>query len=356
MKTFPENAELNGRNVKFGIDPTFPRLHLGHLVPLRIVREMQRAGKNVTIVLGTFTAQMGDPSGKDKTRPILSKEEVKKNSEHILSQVNRFLAPDFRVWRNGEDSFDNMTVPELMNIVSKFTVQHMLSRDAFQKRIENDSSISVHELIVPVLQGMDSVNLNTEIEIGGTDQLFNFAVTRKLQEIHGQKPEVCVLVPIIHGTDGQKMSKSLGNCIFLDEKPSEIFGKCMSIPDTVMDEWIPLLTDRKKLSSAPMQRKKDMAFDIVKQLFSESTAKEALEHFEKTVQRKELPEEMKNVPPGNVIEVVTSIRGCSKSEARRLLKDGAVTVDNVKVDDSANVKVGQIVKVGKRNFGKCTQS
>ncbi|MEK6829509.1 MAG: tyrosine--tRNA ligase [Nanoarchaeota archaeon] len=348
---FPEGSDINGlKKVKFGIDPTFPRLHLGHLVPLRVVKKLQEQGKDITIVLGTFTAQMGDPSGRDQTRPILSAEEVEKNAEKILMQVRGILNPGFKVFKNG-DVFNKMTVPELMKIVSDFTIQQMTHRNAFSKRIESNTPIAIHELIVPILQGTDSVKLESEIEIGGTDQLFNFQVTRKLQEINGQKPEICILAPIINGTNGIKMSKSLGNCIFLDEDPTDVFGKCMSVSDDVMNEWIPLLTDENKESN-PMSRKKKMAFDIVEQLFDKTMAEVCLKQFEDRIQNKEIPDEIEEIRADDLLDAVVKIRGCSKSDARRLIDQGGVKIDDEKADEKSVIKTGQIIKVGKRDFGQ----
>ena len=308
-------------------------------------------GKEVTIVLGTFTAQMGDPSGKDKTRPILSKEEVESNAQDILQQVTQILGKhNFKVFKNG-DEFNRMTVPRLMSIVSDFTVQQMVRRDAFAKRMASDTPIGVHELIVPILQGTDSVILKSEIEVGGTDQLFNFKIARKLQEINGQEPEVCVMAPIINGTDGQKMSKSLGNCIFLDDRPENIFGKCMSVSDFVMDQWIPLLTDQNREKS-PMERKKKMAFDIVKQICGEEMAKWAQEHFESTIQGGRIPEDIAEINESTLVDAIVAIRSCSKSQARRLLNDGAAKINGVKTTFDCTLQSGQIIKIGKRSFGR----
>jgi tyrosyl-tRNA synthetase len=349
---FPEGSDIGKqKRVKFGIDPTSNRLHLGHLVPLRIVKQFIKEGKDVTIVLGTFTAQMGDPSGKDKTRPILSREEVENNAKEILEQVTKILGKGkFRVFKNG-DEFNRMTVPRLMSIVSDFTVQQMVRRDAFSKRMASDTPIGVHELIVPILQGTDSVILDADIEVGGTDQLFNFKIARRLQEINGQEPEICVMTPIIHGTDGRKMSKSLENCVFLDDRPENIFGKCMSVSDFVMDEWIPLLTDRNSEKN-PMERKKKMAFDIVKQVCGIEMAKWAQEHFESTIQGGKIPDDIKEISENTLIEAVVAIRSCSKSQARRLLNDGAVKVNGVKTQFDCTLQSGQIIKIGKRSFGR----
>jgi tyrosyl-tRNA synthetase len=351
FEIFPEGSKIEElKRVKFGIDPTSNKLHLGHLVPLRIVKRMQELGKDVTIVLGNFTAQLGDPSGKDKTRPILSREDVEHNAEQILSQVEQILLPGFEVFRNG-DVFNQMNVPELMQIVSDFSVQQMTNRNAFANRIKNNVPIGVHELIVPILQGTDSVKLRSEIEVGGTDQLFNFKVARRLQELNEQKPEVCILTPIINGTDGRKMSKSLGNCIFLDEDPTDVFGKCMSVSDDTMEEWILLLTDENR-EAQPMSRKKKMAFDIVEQLFDTSMAETCLKQFEDRIQNKEIPDEIDEIRADDLLDAIIKIRGCSKTQARRLLMDGAVKIDGVKVDSESRTSVGQIVKVGKRDFGR----
>jgi len=348
-EVFPEDSDIKGlKKVKFGIDPTFPALHIGHLVPLRIVKSLQEKGKEITIVLGDFTAQMGDPSGKDQTRPILSKEDVEKNADKILMHVKQILKPGFKVFKNG-DVFNEMSVPELMKIISDFTVQQMTRRDAFAKRLQDGVSIGVHELIVPILQGTDSVRLESEIEIGGTDQLFNFQIARRLQELNGQKPEVCLMAPIINGTDGRKMSKSFGNCIFLDEDPTDVFGKCMSVSDDTMNEWIPILTDENK-ESQPIVRKKKMAFDIVEQLFDTSVAETCLKQFEDRVQNKEIPDDIEEIRADDIIDAVVKIRGCSKTQAKRLLKDGAVKLDGTKAMEETPIAHGQIIKVGKRGF------
>ena len=353
MEVFPSGSNItSANNVKFGIDPTFPKLHLGHLVPLRVVKKLKDRGKSITIVLGTFTAQLGDPSGKEKTRPILSSSDTESNANSILTQVRSILGEGFDVFRNG-DLFNKMTASELLQICSKFTTTQLLSRDAFQKRMSNDQSISLHELIVPICQGWDSVHLKSDLEIGGTDQLFNFQIARKLQELEGQKPEMCLMAPIINGTDGRKMSKSLGNCIFLTESSTDIFGKCMSVSDETMNEWIPLLTDLENLPDHPMERKKAMAFDIVKQIKGEQEAIKAQEGFGNVIQKSELPDDMMEVESGYILDVVTKIRNCSKSEARRLMKGNAISVNNEKITDEMHkVETGDIIKVGKRHFGK----
>ena len=347
---FPLQCTDDLQRVKLGIDPTSDKLHLGHLAPLRIARKMQERGKHLTLVLGTFTAQMGDPSGRDKARPILPAEEVKQNGEKLLEQASKVLIEGFDVFRNG-DVFDKMTVPELMALVSNFTLKRITSRDAFQLRIENNQSISIQELIVPVLQGFDSVSLKTEIEIGGSDQLFNFQLTRELQQMRGLEPEVCIMTPILSGTDGRKMSKSLGNCIFLDETPENMFGLCMSVSDEIMDEeFIPILTDLKDLEESPIKRKMQMAFDIVEQIHGISEARLAQKHFESTIQNRQLPQDIKTTQNKDIIDIIKEVRGCSGSEAMRLIKGGGIKVDGKKVEERCEVNQGVIVKVGKRDF------
>ena len=349
--------------VKFGIDPTSDKLHLGHLIPLLMVQELMDKGHKICIVLGTFTAQMGDPSGKDTMRPILDEEATKKNADSILEQIQRVLRGSFEVHFNHK-WFEKMTAVEMLNILSKFTTTQLLSRDSFQKRIEDKNPIGMHELVVPVLQGMDSVMLAADIEIGGTDQLFNFAITRDMQRIHGQEPEKCLLMPIINGTDGRKMSKSFDNCIFINDKPSDVFGKVMSISDSLMQEWWPIFIDGEINMKEPMQQKKRLALVITDKIWGYTDAMQSLEHFENTIQNNKLPEEMKEIKlplDGGItlLNIVTQVRSCSKNEARRLIDSKAVRLvteggDNTVLvsESSVFVSPGVVVKVGKRDFVK----
>jgi tyrosyl-tRNA synthetase len=355
---FPANAPLppKGR-VKFGIDPTFTRLHLGHLVPLLMVKELQGAGHPVTIVLGTFTAQLGDPSGRDATRPILSPTDVEMNAFLIKQIVEKVLPPGFTFWDNHTEH-DKMTLPKFMKLAAQFTLAHMTSRDAFQKRIEAKASIGLHELLVPICQGWDSVVLKAEIEVGGQDQLFNFQVSRFLQEKEGMPPQVCLMSPIIRGTDGRKMSKSLDNCIWLDDPPVDVYGKVMSVPDDVMEEWIPLLSSEPNAHTHPMDRKKALAFDITNQLWGRGRAAMAQDEFKALCQDRKAPtaDDIDHYVKGEtLVEVVSELRSCSKAEARRLLAGGGVSLDGVKRLEDCKVSSGQIVKVGKRDFVKVSR-
>jgi tyrosyl-tRNA synthetase len=237
--------------------------------------------------LGTFTAQLGDPSGKDTMRPILSAEETERNAESIIDQIARIFGnpnsshPNFKsiqIHRNGE-WFGVMNAIKMTNLLSKFTTTQLLARDSFQKRIEDKNPIGMHELVVPILQGYDSVMLQTDVEIGGNDQLFNFAITRDVQHVHGQKPEICLLMPIINGTDGRKMSKSFDNCIFINDSPDDVFGKTMSISDVLMKEWWPIISDSEFPTDKdggmtpgdlhPMKLKKDLAWFVTKEIWGE---------------------------------------------------------------------------------------
>lgn len=354
MTIFPQNSIIDNSKpkiVKFGIDPTLSRLHLGHLVPLRVVKNLQLSGHDIHIVLGTLTAQLGDPSGKDSTRPILSQNEVEENSVEIAKQVKNILGENISIHRNF-NWFKKMSIGDFLKISSSFTLSNLTSRDAFQLRIKNGNPIAIHELMVPILQGWDSVHLKAEIEIGGQDQLFNFQITRQLQELNNQKPQICILTDIINGTDGRKMSKSFNNCIFLDDSPQDIFGKCMSISDETMLEWIPLLTDIKAGTENRMQLKKDMALDITQQLHGEEKALSALNNFESVIQKKEVPSELTEINSKSLVEAVSVLKGISKTSARNIIKGGGVKVDGVKIQDEINLSEGSVLKVGNRSFAK----
>ncbi len=359
FRTFPENSVIQPRHtgqgvrVKFGIDPTYHRLHLGHLVPLTWLRRMQdEGGYDITVVLGTYTACLGDPSGRDKTRPILSMTDVLANATEIAKQIQHILTPNFKFYMNHK-GFEHMTVPELMEHVSKFTLQQFLVRDAFRQRFDDNKSIGLHELMVPVLQGLDSVKLEAEIEVGGQDQLFNFQIARRLQELNEQTPQICMMLPIIVGTDGRKMSKSFGNCIFLDERPEDIYGKVMSISDATMQEWWNLFMVDEEMTGHPMDCKKKMAFFLTETIAEYSSAMDAAKHFEKTIQNKEEPQKFQQIAASTILEAVVKIRGCSKTEARRLIDAGAVKVDQEKIFEYDHaLESNQSVQVGSRYFGK----
>ena len=378
---FPPNEKINFNkklNIKFGIDPTADKLHLGHLIPLLLIKDFLEKGHHIDIVLGSYTAQLGDPSGKDTMRPILNAETTMENASKIMAQVIRVLGKE-----NEKDLefqmnhlwFQQMTAIEMTNILSKFTVSNLLARDSFSKRMEENNPIGMHELVVPILQGIDSVKLKTNVEIGGTDQLFNFNITREVQRNHQQEPEVCVLMPIINGTDGRKMSKSFNNCIFLDDTSENVFGKVMSISDDLMKEWWPAIckvnfpiSDFKGVDFSgdlhPMKLKKDLAWWITKLICGHDKADKEFEHFQSVIQKKEIPKEIKDIkiPVAgmiSILDIIMQTRNCSKTEARRLIEAKSVRFmedgSNFKVIVSGDLQIvtpGVIIKVGKRNFAK----
>jgi tyrosyl-tRNA synthetase len=358
FETIPPNTDISSLKgiVKFGIDPTGDKMHLGHLIPLRMVKKLKDQGCEVHIILGTFTAQMGDPSGKDVMRPVLAAEQTKANAESLLTQVKRIVGNDIIIHRNHE-WFDEYTLPKVMSILSKFTVGNLLSRDAFQKRMASNNSIGMHELIVPILQGLDSVELKADIEVGGSDQMFNFHTTRQTQEVMGQKPETCVMAPIINGIDGRKMSKSYNNCIFINDAPKDVFGKAMSISDAVMYQWYPIFFDSYE-KEHPMTMKKNLAQRITSEIWSEEAGLAERQAFEAQFQSKKLPENIKEVAAGNIIDFILGVKGGSKSDARRLVQSNAVGIideesgEVTKVGLDYQVQPGEIIKIGKRDYGR----
>lgn len=351
--TFPQNINIDNKRgmVKFGIDPSGTSLHLGHLLPLRIVKMLKDKGCQIHIVLGTFTSTIGDATGRDATRPLLDKAVVLENTELILPQIKRILGDDITIHRNNE-WFDKMKLNEMMSILSNFTVQDLLNRDSFQTRIQNGSTISMQELIYPLLQGMDSVVLKSTYEIGGQDQLLNMIKGRELQEINGIEPQICILSPVINGLDGRKMSKSFGNCIFINDTPEDVFGKAMSISDETMKEWLPIFFNEIDITKHPMEQKKELAFQITQEIWGLEAAEKGKLHFQSVIQSKELPENMPEFEIGNLTEIVSKIINGSKTEARRLFQSNAVRINGEKVVEGAEVKAGDIIKVGKRHFAK----
>jgi tyrosyl-tRNA synthetase len=355
--TFPENTNVMSKKgiVKFGIDPTGPELHLGHLMPLRIVRKLKDNGCDVNIILGTFTAQIGDATGRDTTRPILSHDDAMLNASNILQQVERVLGKDIKFHFNA-DWFNEIKLPELMGIISKFSVQKLLNRDNFSNRMANHTPIAMHELMGPILQGIDSFKLKADIEVGGNDQLFNFVITREVQEMLGQKPEVCILSPVINGLDGRKMSKSFNNCIFLNDTPEDVFGKVMSISDNTMREWLPIFIDDIDVEKHPMKQKKELALQITTEIWNSELALKGSEHFDNVISNRQVPEHLQEVPIGQIVDVLQGLIKGSKSSVRRLFESNAIAVNGEKVGiNDAHVfalKSGDIIKFGKRNFAK----
>ena len=362
--------------VKAGFDPTAPDLHLGHTVLLQKLRTFQQLGHKVYFIIGDFTAMIGDPTGKDKTRPPLSKEQVLENAKTYKEQVFKILDPEKTEIVFNSEWFSKMNTEELIKLTAKYTVARMLEREDFKKRFKENRPIAIHEFIYPLLQAYDSVVLKADVELGGSDQRFNILIGRDIQKEFGiEKPQVAILLPLLVGLDGErKMSKSYGNYVGIKEPPEEMFGKIMSIPDSLMWDYWALLTDLteeeieemkdgvEKNRLHPRDIKMKLAFYIVERFHSKEDAERAKEHFEKVFSRKQLPD---NIPepklevnsdeillPDLILKVGYAP---SKSEGRRLIKSGAVKINGEKIlDINYKVKLDRefILQVGKRKFAK----
>lgn len=355
--------------LKEGFDPSFPDIHLGHIVALRKLGQFQELGHQVILIVGDWTAQIGDPSGVSITRPMLSAEEVQANAETYMKQFFKIVDKKKTEVRWQSEWFGKFTLADVIQLTSKFTVAQFMAREDFSNRYNAGRPIAITELLYPLLQAYDSVEIRADVEFGGTDQKFNFLVGRELQSRAGQRPQQCFMTPLLVGTDGsQKMSKSLGNYIGIAETPDEIYGKVMSIPDSLIMDYFELVTDvpdeelkafRQELGNEtinPMKLKKRLADEIVTQLYNKEEANLATKYFEKVVQKKEAPEEIEEVLSGEILQMLVE-KGLARSrgEARRLITQGAVDVDGTKVTDAYMiVPKGSIIKVGKRNYLKST--
>ncbi|MFC1998345.1 tyrosine--tRNA ligase [Chloroflexota bacterium] len=365
--------------LKQGFDPSRPDIHLGHVVGLKKLRQLQDIGHKVILIVGDWTAQIGDPSGASITRPMLTAEEVKANAQTYMEHFFKVVDREKTEVRWQSEWFGKFNLADVIKLTSKFTVAQFLARDDFRKRFEEQKPIAITELLYPLLQAYDSVEIKADVEFGGTDQMFNCLVGRELQQMVGQRPQQVFLMPILVGTDGrQKMSKSLDNYIAVDEPPNDMYGKVMSLPDKVIIDYFELITDvdddeiaefKKQLKSKdfnPMELKKRLAFEIVLQFHSDKDACEADAHFSRVVQNKELPDEIEEarisfkdhqIIHGRAIAIPNMLKKIglteSSGEARRLLNQGAVRIDGVKItDNEAVIKDGSIIKAGKRRIRK----
>ncbi len=367
-----EKAERTGRplRVKLGIDASGPDIHLGFAVPLRKLRQFQDAGHTAVLIVGDFTGRIGDPTGRSKTRPQLTEEEIQKNLQRYREQAFKILRPDRCEFRYNSEWSDPLTGKQLVHIASRYTLARLIEREDFKSRLEKGVPIHVHELLYPLFQGYDSVAVQADIELGGSDQYWNLLVGRELQREFGQEPQVVMTVPLLLGLDGrQKMSKSYGNYVSISDPPAEMFGKLMSIPDTLIMDYFRLCTDRTEAELAELEKrlrtenprdlKAELAREIVTIYHSAAEARQAEEEFNQVFREKGLPEEMPEyaVPPegSNIIAIaVESGLLPSKSEARRKLAEGAFHLDAVRVTDpNLIVKVEsapRILKIGKRRF------
>jgi tyrosyl-tRNA synthetase len=358
--------------LKEGFDPSFPDIHLGHMVGLRKLRQFQDMGHQVVLIVGDWTAQIGDPSGASVTRPMLTAEAVKANAETYMQQFFKIVDKEKTEVRWQSEWFGKFNLADVIGLTSKFTVRQMLTRDDFAKRYAAEKPITVTELLYPMLQAYDSVAIESDVEFGGNDQKFNLLVGRELQNIVGQPSQQVLMTPILTGLDGgRKMSKSLGNYIGVVESPEEMFGKVMSITDELIMQYFELLTDvpagelaefENALGSQsvnPMELKKRLAREIIGQLYDEESGLEAKKHFEKVVQQKALPDEI----PDFCIEadtskldefLVNSGLAKSKSEAKRLISQRAVEIDGQTITEGTFlVCKGSIIRAGKRRYVRC---
>lgn len=374
-----ERARARNRplTVKVGFDPTAPDLHLGHTVVIRKMRHFQQLGHRVVFVIGDFTGMIGDPTGKKVTRPALTREEIEANAETYRKQIFKILDPVATEVRFNSEWLGKLGADGMVKLAAKYTLARILERDDFRKRYEAQQPIALHELLYPLAQGYDSVALEADVEMGGTDQLFNLLVGRSLMREYGQEPQVVITTPLLEGLDGvEKMSKSLGNYIGIDEPPREIFGKVMSIPDDLMWKYYTLSTDLtpaeveakaaevKSGALHPMEAKRALAKSIVADFHSARDAGEAAAEFTKVFSARERPTEVgeKELPASAdaqpVLRVLTAAGlAPSGSEARRLLAQGGVSIDDQRIDDPAyplDASSGReyLFKVGKRKFLK----
>ncbi|ODP26943.1 Tyrosine--tRNA ligase [Paenibacillus nuruki] len=364
--------------VKLGLDPSAPDIHIGHTVVLQKLRQFQELGHHVQLIIGDFTGRIGDPTGKSETRKQLTEEQVKHNAETYKEQITKILDPSkMKVYFNSE-WLSPMNFADVVNLAAKVTVARMLERDDFTKRYQGGQPISIHEFFYPLMQGMDSVALESDIEIGGTDQKFNLLMGRTLQKEYGKATQVAITLPIIEGLDGvQKMSKSLGNYIGIDEEPNEIFGKSMSVPDELMLKYYELTTDISNEDLAtlkagladgsvhPRDAKMNLAQNYVRMFHNEEAGVAAKNHFVTVFQQRALPDDIQEVVlDESVLEnrqigliklVMTLGFATSTSEARRSIQQGALKINEQKHDDvNASIELadGDIVQVGKRKFAK----
>jgi tyrosyl-tRNA synthetase len=355
-----------------GYDPTAPDIHLGHTVTMRKLRQFQDLGHQVTFLIGTFTGLIGDPSDRDSTRPQQTPEQARENARTYAEQAFKVLDREKTQVRYNDEWLSQLTFTDVIRLASHFTVQQFLARDNFSQRHANGDPIWLHEFFYALMQGYDAVALQTDVQLGATEQLFNLLAGRKLQEAFGQRPQICLTTPILPGTDGRvRMSKSIGNYIGVDERPNEQYGKVMSIPDEAMVQYFTLVTrfqprqvqqieaDLKSGRLHPRDAKMQLAREIVSVFHGDQAAAQAEEHFIQVFQQGQLPNEMPLYPlaaPMNLIDIIADAGLTrSKSEARRLVLQNAVSLDGAKIDDielQVEPAGEQVLRVGRRRFLK----
>lgn len=360
--------------IKLGCDPSRPDLHIGHGIVLRKLRHFQDLGHQAVLVIGDFTAMIGDPSGRNKTRPQLSIEEARENAKSYVDQAKVILNMNKVKILYNSSWLNKLNFNDVVKIASSYTVARMLERDDFTKRFKEEIPISLHEFLYPLAQGTDSVELKSDVELGGTDQKFNLLVGRDLQRLNGQRPQCIITTPLLEGTDGiEKMSKSYGNHISLHDKPEDMYGKTLSISDEMILKWFVLAADSdsntlkivenylKDKSKNPMSMKRRLARRIVTLYYDRENALKAEEHFDKVVVGKGIPDDVKEyiIKSDEMIVDIIFNSGLlkSKGEARRMIKQNAVKINNHPIKDiNERIKPNKeyIIKVGKRRFLKVT--
>jgi len=357
--------------VKLGLDPTAPDLHLGHTVVLQKLKQFQDLGHIAIFLIGDFTGMIGDPTGRSETRPALTKDEIMANAETYKKQVFKILDPEKTEVRYNSEWFEKINAADMIRLCAQYTMARIMEREDFKNRYQNNLPISIHEFLYPLVQGYDSVALEADVELGGHDQIFNLFVGRDIQKSYGQESQVLVTVPLLEGTDGvNKMSKSYGNYVGIDEAPDEMFGKLMSISDDLMIKYYELLSDiplegltalKEGIATGkvhPKQAKVDFAKEIIARFHDENAAKAAHENFEKMFRDKEIPDDIETVTmnrydAGIWLPKLMVNMGLvpSTSEGKRMIKQGAVTINGEKMT-SEDLPAGNelVVKVGKRKF------
>lgn len=352
--------------VKFGMDPTSPDLHVGHAVQLLKLRDLQQLGHQIVLIVGDATAMVGDPSGRNKLRPQLSRSEVEANLATYTDQAGQVLDLERTEVRRNSEWFDALGFDDILRLAGKMTVAQMIERDTFQERMRAGEPIGLHELLYPLMQGWDSVMVRADLELGGTDQLFNLLVGRTLQEREGQAPQIVFTLPLLVGLDGRKMSKSYGNYVGFTDEPSDLFGKVMSIDDGAMEVWYRLLTRLAEpelaelLAGHPREAKARLAGELTRFFHGAERAQAAREAFDRRFRDREVPEDVPEVPwPGaGALPLANLLRelglATSTSDARRKVEQGGVRLDGEVLRDPAQLvkpPSGELlVQVGKRNF------
>ncbi|MNZ80301.1 Tyrosine--tRNA ligase [compost metagenome] len=365
-------------NVKLGLDPSAPDIHVGHTVVMQKLRQFQELGHQVQLIIGDFTGRIGDPTGKSETRRQLTEEDVQRNAETYRKQIFKILDTEKTKVHFNSEWLAPMTFADVVTLSAKVTVARMLEREDFTKRYQGGLPISIHEFFYPLMQGMDSVALESDIELGGTDQKFNLLMGRTLQKEYGKDTQIAIMTPLIEGLDGvQKMSKSLGNYIGIDEEPNEIYGKAMSVPDALMVKFYELVTDFsheqlevitqgiKRGTLHPRDAKMTLAYTLVRMYHGVEAAEAAQEHFVTVFQQRVLPDNIKEIvipeeelEDGKIglIKLLTLLEfAASNGEARRSIQQGAVKLNEEKLTNlNAVIEIvdGDVIQVGKRKFAK----